>query len=129
MRGGAQPRRGNLPGLPPEKHFSAWSRPGKEGQKVPKLPCVYIMSNKNHTVLYTGVTSDLPKRVGQHRQKLSKGFTSKYNCDTLVYYEFFAEMEEAIKREKQIKAGSRKKKEELINAMNSAWQDLSEALE
>ncbi len=91
-------------------------------------PCVYIMTNKNHTVLYTGVTSNLPKRLYEHRQKLVKGFTAKYNCDILVYYEVLEDMETAITREKQIKAGSRKKKLELINNFNGSWRDLSETL-
>jgi len=92
---------------------------------VPRQPCVYIMTNKNHTVLYTGVTSDLPKRVFEHRGKLVKGFTAKYNCDILVYYEIHGDMETAISREKQIEAGSRKKKPELIESFNETWQDLS----
>jgi len=95
---------------------------------MPKQPCVYIMTNKNHTVLYTGVTSDLPKRVYEHREKLTKGFSAKYNCDTLVYYEIFEDIESAITKEKQIKAGSRKKKLELIEKSNWEWRDLSDAL-
>jgi putative endonuclease len=86
------------------------------------------MTNKNHTVLYTGVTSDLSKRIFEHRKKLVKGFTTKYNCDILVYYEVLEDMEAAIAREKQIKAGSRQKKLELINGFNGSWRDLSETL-
>jgi putative endonuclease len=93
-----------------------------------KQPCVYILTNQNHTVLYTGVTSDLPKRVIEHRTKHTKGFTAKYNCDTLVYYEVAEDMESAITREKQIKAGSRKKKLELIEKLNREWRDLSDSL-
>ena len=84
------------------------------------------MTNRNRTVLYPGVTSDLPRRRWEHRQKLAKGFTSKYNCDILVYYEALDDMEAAISREKQIRAGSRKKKEALVNTMNNDWLDLSD---
>ena len=84
------------------------------------------MTNKNNTVIYTGVTSDLKKRVFQHKTKVYKGFTSNYNCDKLVYYETFTDINQAIAREKQIKSGSRKKKEMLIIAMNLNWDDLSE---
>ena len=85
---------------------------------------VYITTNKNHTVLYTGVTSDLINRVIQHKQKITKGFTAKYNIDKLVYYEEVGLAEYAIKREKQIKAGSRQKKIDLINSINPDWKDL-----
>jgi len=95
---------------------------------VARQPCVYIMTNKNHTVLYTGVTGDLPRRVYEHRQKLLNGFTAKYNCDLLVYYEVLGDMEAAIAREKQIKAGSRQKKLELINSLNGSWRDLGYSL-
>lgn len=70
---------------------------------------VYIMTNKGNTVLYTGITRDLKKRVYQHKEKLVDGFTQKYNITKLVYYEVFEDPENAISREKQIKAGSRKK--------------------
>ena len=86
---------------------------------------VYMLANKRKTVLYTGVTSDLLKRVYQHKHKITLGFTSKYNCDSLVWYEQADEIASAIEREKQIKAGSRKQKETLINAMNPQWQDLA----
>ncbi len=85
---------------------------------------IYILTNKNHTVLYTGVTNDLRERVYQHKEKLVKGFTKKYNVDKLVYYEHFTHIDEAIAREKQIKAGSRKKKIDLINILNPEWKDL-----
>ncbi|MBL4604177.1 MAG: GIY-YIG nuclease family protein [Flavobacteriaceae bacterium] len=91
-----------------------------------KQYCVYILTNKNHTVVYTGVTSNLIKRVFQHKTKKYKGFTSKYNCDKLVYFETFSDINQAISREKQLKSGSRKKKEDLINIENSNWNDLSE---
>ncbi|MEA2996816.1 MAG: putative endonuclease [Alphaproteobacteria bacterium] len=89
---------------------------------------VYILTNKRHTVLYTGVTSDLQKRVYQHRMKLVAGFTSRYNVDKLVFYEVADNPDAAISREKQIKGRSRAKKIGLINNMNSQWQDLYESL-
>ena len=79
---------------------------------------VYIMSNDWHTVLYTGVTSDLKRRVYEHKEKLIEGFTKRYNITKLLYYEMSDDIESAISREKQIKAGSRKKKIELINSFN-----------
>ena len=85
---------------------------------------VYIMTNKNNTVLYTGVTNDLRRRVYEHREKLIDGFTKRYNVNKLVYYEVLAEIGEAISREKQIKAGSRQKKIMLIESMNKEWKDL-----
>ncbi|MFH1836535.1 MAG: GIY-YIG nuclease family protein [Candidatus Omnitrophota bacterium] len=85
---------------------------------------VYLLTNKNNTVIYTGVTSDLIKRVYEHKNKLAKGFTEKYNTDRLVYYEVFDNIENAIEREKQIKAGSRKKKDDLIKNMNPELKDL-----
>ena len=84
----------------------------------------YIMTNKTNTVLYTGVTNDLTRRVYEHKGKLIEEFTSKYNITKLVYYEVFDDAESAISREKQIKAGSRQKKVDLINRMNRQWQDL-----
>ncbi len=89
---------------------------------------VYILTNKHHTVLYTGVTSDLKKRVYQHRMKLVAGFTSRYNVGKLVFYEVADNPEAAITREKQIKGGSRAKKINLINAMNPQWLDLYETI-
>jgi len=89
---------------------------------------VYILTNKRHTVLYVGVTSDLMKRIYQHRKKLVPGFTSRYNVDKLVYYEVFDDAYTAISREKQIKGGSRAKKIDLINGMNPQWLDLYETL-
>jgi putative endonuclease len=84
---------------------------------------IYIMTNKYHTVLYTGVSSNLVQRVWTHKQKLIKSFTSKYNVDKLVYYEIFNDSYSAIAREKQIKAGSRQKKIDLINTVNAGWMD------
>lgn len=86
---------------------------------------VYILTNVNNTVLYTGVTNDLERRTLQHKEKTNTGFTSKYNICKLVYYETFLTAEEAIEREKQIKAGSRKKKELLIKSLNPTWKDLA----
>lgn len=90
---------------------------------------VYILTNKNHTVLYTGVTSDLRKRIGQHKMKFYKGFTSRYNCDHLVYYQSFEDIRDAIQFEKKFKAGNRANKEKLINGMNPEWKDLAEEWE
>jgi putative endonuclease len=89
-----------------------------------KLYCVYLMTNTNNTVLYTGVTGDLKQRVYQHKNKMVAGFTKKYNIQKLVYYEAFVAPEKAILREKQIKGGSRKKKISLIEEKNPTWQDL-----
>ena len=89
-----------------------------------KKSYIYFMANKNNTVIYIGVTSNLLERVQQHKTKVHKGFTSKYNCDKLVYFEEFEEINQAIKREKQLKAGNRKKKDELIQLKNPTWKDL-----
>jgi len=89
---------------------------------------VYILTNAAHTVLYTGVTSDLVKRVYQHREKLVEGFTKRYNVSKLVWYEIADTIESAILREKQIKAGSRHKKIMLIRAMNPGFKDLYDGL-
>ena len=82
------------------------------------------MTNKHNTVLYTGVTNDLKKRIYEHKEKLIKGFTKKYNIAKLVYYEVVGNIETAILREKQIKAGSRINKIKLIIGMNYNWEDL-----
>jgi len=87
---------------------------------------VYILANKANTVFYIGVTNDLTVRVWQHKQKVYKGFTSKYNCDRLVYFEEFNWIQDAIAREKQLKAGSRQKKIDLIISSNPAWNDLND---
>ena len=89
---------------------------------------VYIMTNKYNTVLYTGVTSDLKKRAWQHKEKLADGFTRRYNVTKLVYYEVFHDIRDAIMREKQIKGGSRQKKIDLIQSMNTDWHDLYDDL-
>jgi putative endonuclease len=82
------------------------------------------MTNKNNTVLYTGVTSDLNKRVYEHKNKLLEGFTKRYNIDKLVFYEVYDDINNAIAREKQMKSGTRAKKIKLIEEMNSGWKDL-----
>jgi putative endonuclease len=89
---------------------------------------VYILTNRHNTVLYTGVTSDLKKRVWEHKQHLVEGFTKRYNVEKLVYYEAIDDVASAIAREKQIKAGSRQKKIDLVNGLNSQWRDLYEEL-
>ena len=96
--------------------------------KMNKQYYVYFMTNKNNTVIYTGVTSDLKKRVYEHKAKLVKGFTKRYNLDKLVQYEVFDDPYNAISREKQIKGGSRQRKIDLINNMNKEWKDLYEGL-
>jgi putative endonuclease len=89
---------------------------------------VYILTNKGHSTLYTGVTSDLVKRVYEHRAELVDSFTKRYKLTKLIYYEIFDEIENAIAREKQLKGGSRAKKLQLINGMNPDWKDLYEEL-
>ncbi len=89
-----------------------------------KQSAIYLLTNKPNGTLYTGVTSDLPGRIWQHKNGVTKGFSSKYNLKTLVYYELFEDMYSAITREKQIKAGSRKAKIELIESVNKNWHDL-----
>jgi putative endonuclease len=85
---------------------------------------VYILTNYTNTVLYTGVTNNLCRRVYEHKEKIADCFTKKYNIDKLVYYEVFNDIKFAIEREKQIKGGSRKKKIELIEGFNKDWEDL-----
>ena len=85
---------------------------------------VYILFNKPNGTLYTGVTTDLLKRIQEHKTKVIEGFTNKYEVDKLGYYEIYDSIILAIEREKQIKSGSRKKKLELIRGMNPKWDDL-----
>ena len=85
---------------------------------------VYILTNLGNTVLYTGVTNDLKRRVYEHRNKVVPGFTAKHNVKKLVYYEVYDDPQYAITREKQIKSGSRKKKLDLISSFNPDWRDL-----
>jgi putative endonuclease len=90
---------------------------------------VYIMSNKNRTVLYIGVTSNLANRVFEHKNHLYKGFTSKYNCTELLYFEGHSRIEEAIQREKQMKKWNRAWKLRLIQEFNSTMDDLADIIE
>jgi putative endonuclease len=90
---------------------------------------VYIITNKNHTVYYTGRTNNLARRVEEHKSKVIKGFTSRYNCNELLYFEEFIDLKEAIHREKQIKRYPRLWKENLINSLNPKWVDLSDEFE
>ena len=89
-----------------------------------KRPAIYIMTNKRNGTLYTGVTSDLVKRIYQHKNDVTPGFSQRYDCKILVYYEMHEDMLGAITREKQIKSGSRKKKIALIEKVNPEWSDL-----
>ncbi len=89
-----------------------------------RQPAVYILASKPDGTLYTGVTSDLVRRIWEHKSDLVDGFTRRYRVHTLVYYELHDTMEAAIGREKQLKAGSRKRKLALIRGMNPQWQDL-----
>jgi putative endonuclease len=93
-----------------------------------KAYCVYIMTNSRKNVLYTGYTSDLARRVQEHKDGVVKGFTQKYKCHILVYYEVTDDIKAAMEREKQIKGGSRVKKIELIESINPEWRDLSHDL-
>lgn len=87
--------------------------------------CVYIMTNKLNKVLYIGVTSELPSRVYDHKNKTyPESFTARYNCNKLVYYLFYSHIEEAIAAEKVLKGCSRKHKQQLVNSMNPEWKDL-----
>jgi len=89
------------------------------------IPCVYILASKRNGTLYTGVTSNLQKRLQEHQSETVDGFTKKYHVHMLVYYEVHETIVDAIAREKQIKGGSRKKKLVLIESANPSWRDLS----
>jgi len=96
---------------------------------MPKKGYTYITTNKNKTVLYVGATSELKYRTESHKNKKYKNaFSARYNIDKIVYWEEFETIMEALLREKQIKAGSRQKKIDLINNMNPGWEDLYEKL-
>ena len=95
---------------------------------MPDQYYVYILTNQNNTVLYTGVTNNLTRRVHEHKQGLGGKFTNKYNITKLIYYEQGDDIKAAIEREKQIKAGSRQKKTDLINSLNPNWDDLHEEI-
>ena len=91
-----------------------------------RQPCVYLLARASHSTFYTGVTSDLPARIWQHRTEAIKGFTSRYGIKRLVWFEVHETMEAAILREKRIKRWARQWKYDLVNAMNPAWRDLAE---
>ena len=93
-----------------------------------KQPAVYIMASKRNGTLYKGVTSNLPQRAWQHRAGMADGFTKRYGCKILVWYEMAPTMDAAILREKQLKGGSRAKKLALIDTLNPHWNDLYEAI-
>lgn len=89
---------------------------------------IYIMTNVHHTVLYIGMTGNILRRGWEHKQKVNEGFTKKYNCTKMVYYENYDEVYDAIDREKQLKGWTRAKKEWLINRLNPEWRDVYEDL-
>lgn len=89
---------------------------------------IYIMTNFSNKVLYTGMTNNLTRRINEHKEKIGSKFAAKYNLNKLVYYEIYQDPLSAIAREKQIKAGSRKKKLELIESINPNWNDLTAEL-
>jgi len=89
---------------------------------------VYFLTNWDNKVLYVGVTNDLKRRVYEHKHGLTEGFTRKYNVNKLIYYELSEEIESAIVREKQIKGGSRQKKNDLVKKFNPKWEDLWDQL-
>ena len=87
---------------------------------------IYIMSNKNDTTLYVGFTNDIERRIKEHKSGLTKGFTQRYNCDKLVYFETYSDVNQALDREKQIKKWRREKKDLLIKTLNPDLKDLSD---
>ena len=89
---------------------------------------IYILTNKHNTVLYTGVTRNLQRRIAEHKLHLNLGFTAKYNTDKLVYYEVYDRLDVAIQREKQLKNWHRSWKDKLINDFNPEWKDLAEGI-
>lgn len=93
-----------------------------------KASYVYLLTNKHNNVLYTGVTNNLIRRIYEHKVKLVKGFTQRYNVDRLVYYEAYSNIVKGIQREKQIKGWTRKRKDTLINTLNPRWEDLYPSL-
>jgi putative endonuclease len=93
-----------------------------------RQPCVYMMSNRRPGTVYTGVTANMPRRAFEHREGSVTGFSARYGCKILVWYELHETMIEAITREKQLKAGSRAKKFALIEVLNPEWKDLYESL-
>jgi putative endonuclease len=89
-----------------------------------KQYAVYILTNRNNKVMYVGVTSNLPRRIAQHQDKLVDGFTAKYNINKLVYYDLTSDIFSAISREKEIKKWRREKKNRLVESMNPEWREL-----
>jgi putative endonuclease len=89
---------------------------------------VYFMANRYNTVLYIGVTKNLCRRVAEHKSKVNKGFTKKYNCDKLVYFEEYRLVSDAIAREKQLKNWKREWKDKLVLDVNTDWKDISEEI-
>ena len=110
-----------------ESFYTAW-KAGIQGIRMSKQPAVYILANKRNGTLYIGVTSNLLKRVWEHRNDLVAGFTKRYNVHLLVYYELHEDMESAITREKQLKKWNRAWKLELIEKQNPGWRDLWEGI-
>ena len=100
------------------------AKAGVQGMSFEKRPCVYILASRRNGTLYTGVTSDLVKRVWEHKNDLAEGFTKRYSVHTLVWYELHETMYSAITREKQIKEWKRRWKLDLIETMNPDWHDL-----
>ena len=94
-----------------------------------KTGYIYFMCNAHNNVLYVGVTNDLARRVAEHKAKVNKGFTHKYNCDKLVYFEEYDLLTDAIAREKQIKNWKREWKNELVSKVNPEWLDLSHSVD
>ena len=93
-----------------------------------RQPCVYILANQRNGTLYVGVTSNLPKRIWEHKSKAVEGFTQKHGVDNLVWYELHETMESALSREKNIKFWKRQWKLQAIETMNPEWRDLYEEL-
>ena len=89
---------------------------------------IYFMANPSNNILYVGVTNNLIRRVAEHKAKVHKGFTCKYNCNKLVYYETYSSITSAIAREKQLKNWKREWKNKLVNDFNSEWKDLSKRI-
>ena len=98
------------------------------GRNATKMYYVYIMTNQYNTVLYTGITNNLERRVYEHRSGIIDGFTKRYNVNKLVYYEMTTDIHSAISREKSIKNLLRIKKQDLISSFNPTWKDISEEL-
>ena|GEM_PF-43804 len=112
----------------PRRDGAIRSKPEFQCRMYEKIPCVYILASRKNGTLYVGVTSNLLKRIWEHKHDVVEGFTKRYSVHDLVYYQVAPSMESAIYREKQIKAGSRKKKLSLIESENPGWMDLYDDL-